>query len=484
MKKTVDQLTQEDWDKIGQLAEVHIRPCRQAKVILVCPKTTIGPQELAMIQSLYSRDPSSILSHLLEVAEKGAEKFMAQFYVGYGHKSIGDCGNILLAFEGVSMLVAKAIQDSQLYNGQEASTRYMDFSSNPFLLPSGLDSVEVSQIQENWREFYSRNSPIVFEYIKTVYPYSDYAQICDTDEAKKKDIALWEKTLKARTFDIMRGFLPAGAATFLSLWTSISHAGDHLSWLRCHVLQEVREIAQTTEELLREVYPASFNRQVYPEREEYKKKWYQEQYYLDTDIQNGEFRCDTVADTILIDSYREYILNRPKGQDLPWQIGEAFEVFWTDLLDFGSFRDLQRHRAVTQRQGLLTGEFGIHEWYLENLPDEIAEEAKELIASQTEKINKLGLSKTDKQYLLPMGMKIPTRVSGSLAKFIYLIELRAQSTVHPTLHANAVRLANKLQFEIANVLGCTMEEIPMYINEKVGELNLKRGTQDIIKKEA
>jgi len=72
----------------------------------------------------------------LEVlAEKGADNFMSKFYVGYGHKSIGDCGSITLFIEGVSMLGAKAIQDTKLYNGQEASTRYIDFSKQPILNP-------------------------------------------------------------------------------------------------------------------------------------------------------------------------------------------------------------------------------------------------------------------------------------------------------------------------------------------------------------
>lgn len=473
MKKTVDQLTQEDWDKIGQLADVYVRSCRQAKVILVCPKTTIGPQELAMIQSLYSRDPSSILSHLLGVAEKGADKFMASFYVNYGHKSIGDCGNILLAFEGVSMLAAKAIQDSQLYNGQEASTRYMDFSENEFLVSVGARLIGTREIQESWREFYSRNSPIVFEYLKQVNPYKNYPNEKEVD---------WNKTLKARTFDIMRGFLPAGAATFLSWWTSISHASDHLSWLRCHVLREVREIAQVTEELLKEVYPSSFNRQIYSEREKYKKEWYEKEYYLDHT--NG-FKCDVVIrDHELLKSYRQFIFDRPRGVELPWQIGEAIDITWVDMIDFGSFRDLQRHRAVIQRHGLITENFGIHEWYMENLPVEVAEEAKNLLEYQIQQINFLQLSKTDKQYLLPMGMKIPTRITGSLSKIMYLIELRSQSTVHPTLHANAVNLAEHVQFELAKHLGCRRQEIPMYINENVGELNLKRGTQDIVKKES
>lgn len=502
MKKQISELTQEDWAKIEKIADVHIKETSLgAKIILICPKTEINPEELAMIQSLYSRDPASILFHLLEVAEKGAEKFMKQFYVEYNHKSIGDCGNILLAFEGVSMLNAKAIQDSQLYAGQEASTRYMDFSSNQFLLPQGLESEEAVKIQEGWRDFYAKNSPVVFEFLKQVYPYGDYKnEELVNEKEKQKNYKDWEKTLKARTFDIMRGFLPAGAATYVAWWTPISHANDHLAWLKCHTLVEVRETAFQCHELLKEVFPSSFKRDLskmnadeleqYQQREkareDYRIKWYNNEYYLDLNLRDlvpDEVNLNVWCDLLITDTYKEFILNRPRGQELPWQIGEAIQVMWFDMLDFGSFRDLQRHRAVIQRQGLLTEKFGMHEWYLQNLPDSVLVESKELLKNQIERINKLDLNKFDKQYLLPMGMKIPTRVSGSLAKFMYLLELRAQSTVHPTLHANAVSIAGHLRRILANLFDCKPEEIPMFINENVGEINLKRGKQDIVKKE-
>src|SRR6185369_8011003 len=89
----------------------------------------LSPEPGAMVQALYSRDPRSVKDHLIQVREKGAEKFMANFYVGYGHKSIGDCGTTSIFVENVSMLVAKAVQDWPLYSGQEASTRYLDMGA-------------------------------------------------------------------------------------------------------------------------------------------------------------------------------------------------------------------------------------------------------------------------------------------------------------------------------------------------------------------
>ncbi len=88
----------------------------------------LPPESEAMVQALYSRSPASVVEHLRKVEEVGADQFMGTYYVGYGHRSIGDCGTTTLFIEEVTMLDAKAIQDWPLYRGQEASTRYMDFS--------------------------------------------------------------------------------------------------------------------------------------------------------------------------------------------------------------------------------------------------------------------------------------------------------------------------------------------------------------------
>lgn len=500
MKKKV--LSSTDWDKIKEIADVDsLETSTEATVYLIRPKTTIGPQAMAMIQALYSRDPASILWHLLEVARKGADAFMAQYYVGYGHKSIGDLGNILLAFEGISMLAAKAIQDSQLYAGQEASTRYIDFSDQLFLAPddgtyktalvstSHKDDVRINAqgIQEAWRDFYMRYLPIVQQHVMDENPYESYDF---TEMLKEKPElnthALWVKTMKARAFDIMRGFLPAGATTSVAWWTSISHCGDHLSWLRCHILPEVVELAQKSEEILKAVYPSSFTREVYEEREAYKCKWYATEYYLELPETFSDvferFECSLRQLGWWAPRYKEAVLTRPKGVELPWQIGECLEVYWADLIDFGSYRDQQRHRAVIQRMGLITAKYGMHEWYMQNLPADVATTAKELVKNQLQEIESLGLNKYETQYLLPMGMKVPTRTIGSLSKFMYLIELRCQTTVHPTMHENTFRLAQRLRWQIAQIFDCDDEQIPMFIDEQVGRINLKRATQDIVKK--
>jgi thymidylate synthase ThyX len=109
----------------------------------------IDAQAEAMLQALHSRSTGGIKHHLKVLKERGAENFMEQFYVGYGHKSIGDCGSTTVFVEGISMLAAKAIQDWRLYSGQEASTRYVDFSKQNFLNPDKTKKGD--KILESWR---------------------------------------------------------------------------------------------------------------------------------------------------------------------------------------------------------------------------------------------------------------------------------------------------------------------------------------------
>jgi hypothetical protein len=88
------------------------------EVVLLETGAIITAEDTAMIQALHSRDPKGIHSHLEKLAKSGSGKMMESFYVGYGHKSIGDCASTTIFIEGCSMLAAKAIQQSALYNDQ------------------------------------------------------------------------------------------------------------------------------------------------------------------------------------------------------------------------------------------------------------------------------------------------------------------------------------------------------------------------------
>jgi len=209
------------------------------QILVLNTGAVITPEAEAMLQALHSRSTGGIREHLGVLERKGPEKFMSTYYVGYGHKSIGDCGTCTIFIEGVSMLVAKAIQDWKLYSGQEASTRFIDFAKQRFAEVSGV--ADGKEILERWRSFYVEGLEELIPALIKRFPRQE-------DESEKR----YEKAIRARAFDIMRGFLPAGATTNLAWHSNLRQISDELMLLRHHPLEEVRGVAEAIESAVSE----------------------------------------------------------------------------------------------------------------------------------------------------------------------------------------------------------------------------------------
>ncbi len=435
------------------------------KIVIIDPGATLSAEALAMLQALHSRSVGGVDEHLTVLAEKGADKFMSTYYVGYGHKSIGDCGFAVVFIEGVSMLAAKAIQDYKLYNGQEASTRYIDFTNQPFLNP--LASTTGTTILENWRAFYLKAVNEMKDALKVRYPLG---------EGEKE--ATYDKAIAARAFDICRGFLPAGASTNLAWSGTLRQFADRIAQLRHHPLSEVRDIAEKLEDSMIAAYPNSFSveKKRYDATEAYTTETMRHYYYHDPETPALALVRDGIDRTDLI-PYESLLRNRPAKTELPKWLGSYGEAAFAFTLDFGSFRDIQRHRAVTQRMPLLTAEIGFNEWYLHELTPTLRSEAEALIANQKEAIEALTDDAYIAQYYHAMGNDISNYLTGDLPSLVYLVELRATSVVHPTLATRAA--------EMANLLATTYSDsgLILHLDPEPGRFNLKRGEHDIVKKE-
>lgn len=432
-------------------------------ILVLNNEAKIDGQAEAMLQALHSRSTGGIKSHLKTLAEKGAENFMERFYVGYGHKSIGDCGSATVFVEGISMLAAKAIQDWRLYSGQEASTRYVDFSAQKFLDPS--NSKEGKDILENWRRFYLDAQIPVREHLKKQFPRKD-----------EENENIYEKAIIAREFDITRAFLPAGATTNVAWRMNFRQFADELMLLRHHPLLEVRDIAEKTEEALREMYPSSFGQERFKNTEEYNRKWMQGKYYYKNNSAEDFVLLYDNVDRKMLAEYKEFLETRPMKTELPMAIAECGTVAYEFLLDFGSFRDLQRHRAIAQRMPLLVRKHGFNQWYLNALPKELKEKAEKFIKLQEEKIEKLNISEEDKQYYTAMGYRVPCRFSGDLKALVYLAELRSTRFVHPTLVEQILKMIASLKelFE--------KDGLVLHLDEEPNRFDIQRGQQDIVEK--
>lgn len=441
-------------------------------VLVLDTGAVLGPEAVAMLQALYSRSPKSVFEHLEDVRKRGAEKFMQSYYVGYGHKSIGDCASVTVFIEGVSILAAKAIQDTQLYNGQEVSTRYVDFATQSFIDPVGTD--ESKQIHEELRQFYIDSRPILVGHLKKKYPRPE-----DSSEA------VYEKAINARAFDVLRGFLPAGASTNLSWHTTLRHAADHLMRLRHHPMKEVQNIALQLEEALAEAFPNSFVHKKYPKTEEYVQWAMKNDYYYFSHL-NAKQENSLVAkysfsfDETALQEYRTIFERRPEKTEMPKWIADAGEAKFEFFLDFGSYRDLQRHRAVNQRMPILTTKYGFGDWYLDEMPAELAHEAELFLNKIKSQISALYVDKVTAQYYIPMGYLVAHQICGDLSALVYLLERRAGSTVHPTLQRLARKIANRLGSYLQDKFDLSL---PMRsIDEEEIIFDIRRGHEDIVRK--
>lgn len=461
------------------------------RVKLIDGRQVPDPECIAMLQALYSRSAQSVDEHLVKATAPGAsDKFMDRYVVKYGHRSIAQCASTTLFIEGVSLLAAKAIQDTPLYNGQESSTRFIDWSQAEFILPcADYDNYStlkdgVEQLYDEYRCFYKIAMPQVVDLLKQECPKED-----------EQDSGSWERTLLARSFDILRGFLPAAACTQLSWATTLDHANERLPWLIMHPMQEIQDIGRSIHSHLAASYPSSFKTwSDYAEimRNEALDTWYNlgkdifvpsgdlsafPTVSIDSSDYNGLARSSSDALELLIDKYRShndqypFIISKKLEADLPM-------VKMLGFIDFGSFRDLQRHRPGVNVMPLLTPEFEAEPWYLRSLPRHLMSTAIALVENARDMYMELKeiSGRAEAQYVLPLCMRVPYVVKWSIPQAMYVSKLRSARTVHPTLRAQVHKWVPKLE----EILGVQLRDIDM----GPSLLDFKRGDQTIIEKSA
>jgi thymidylate synthase ThyX len=420
-----------------------------------------NPQDMAMMQALYSRSGASVEEHAEKVKKSGSGNFMERYYVGYGHASIADCGSTTIFIEGVSMLVAKAIQDWPLYSGQETSSRYIDMSKQEIKDPVGT---KVSKaILDRWMKFYTNAQIAVEAHLREKYPRKE-----------GEDEAVYNRAIKARIFDILRGFLPAGVTTQLSWHTNLRQAHDKLALLHYYPLKEVQEVTEEIHTKLKERYPHSFGHKTYPDQEAYRKYVSEKYTYYINTKQKKNFSTTTNIHHSKLVHYKDLIKKRPIKTNLPHFLTELGTITFEFLLDFGSFRDVQRHRNGVCRMPLLTTKFGFNEWYLEQLPKETRKEAEKLIKEQVKAIKALKASPEEMQYYVAMGFNVTCKVTYGLPAAVYTMELRSGKLVHPTLR------------KIAHHMYAGMKKLfptmTLHADLDLDDWDVRRGLQDIREK--
>lgn len=435
------------------------------------------PEGMAVLQALYSRSTKSVMDQLPTVTQDRTETFISKHVIGYNHDSVLDAANVAIFVEGVSMFVAKALQDNQLYVGTECSTRYIDFVKQPFINPCRYTVSGSDKCLEDQRHFYRVNTPKVLEYNRTRFPRLD-----------AQSEVVYENALKAKTFDIMRGFLPTGATTNLCWIGRLSDINSKLQELRFHPLEEVRQLVFSLITKLNAKYPASCKiERMSDEVKAFIEKNSEQYFYLmehsvisDSSFKNAWFGADidigyNRSDTLYSERNYKWLRDRPRKAPMPKMPGHpGIEIKHT--IDFGSFRDIQRHRNCVQKIPVLSTELGFESWYLNQLPVDVREEALEHLIEVEKFVEKIE-NKFEAQYFIPMGYSVENVINCTIPQAVYMAELRSSALVHPT--------ARKVGTGIANFLEEVYPFIKIYPdrNESDWDNTLKRGTQTITLKD-
>ena len=193
------------------------------------------PEVLAYAMAKYSRSALSMRESLAEISRQRAEQFLNTFYFQYGHRSIADLAHVAMAIERLSLLAAIVLVDEQRWDGQERSTRYQNFLKSGWYFPDfGEDSGAAQLYSDNITSLfaaYQRTTAAVLEALRRRVP---------CPEAMKPEA--YERTLKARAFDVARYLLPLATNTSLGQITNARTLETQVSRLFSHPAAEVRDL--------------------------------------------------------------------------------------------------------------------------------------------------------------------------------------------------------------------------------------------------
>jgi thymidylate synthase ThyX len=513
--------------------------------ILVGTTDDLPPDIQAMLTAMYSRTYTSILSRLPEKEEDKQilREKLNKYYIGYGHKSVSQLGSTTIWLEGVSQLAAKVIENHPLFNGQESSTRYIDFAKQPMV----SCSEEMIHWQEVFRTFYIKAVPAVIKKITAEFPLKDQLKIrtevigpvnhygpypvqmtsviVDVLErytyVEEKDIngvltgyklissvphekigrydtieelmdyvedcevkritTTWENTIKARAFDICRGLLPAGCTTNVAFTGTFDTINDHFGEMLYHPCEEMRDIAVQVLTGLKEKYPhAAMDIDKLKERNKFvNNSFFYQDIKLNSDRADVYFPLRTGIDPLKL--YYRSFREREKFSKFNRFDAANYRLVMQGLLDFGSYRDIHRHRNGYIGMEILGTNHGFHSFYKDNLPDELQSELTAILLDYEQWYAKERFFSTDKnikydlQYCTPMGYRVAVDYNCDINQALYILELRSSKTVHQTLRSLVHDWVSLVQDEY---------NIQIHADMDKDNFSLKRGQQTFSNLEA
>jgi thymidylate synthase ThyX len=189
----------------------------------------------------YSRSSLSMRDSLAEISAQRAEQFLNTFYFQYGHRSIADLAHIAFAVERLSLLAAIVLVDETRWDGQERSTRYQNFLESGFYYPDFAGDSASQDLYArtivSLMSAYKRTSTAVVDLLRR--------RVARPDDLKQD---AYDRTLRARAFDVARYLLPLATNTSLGQIVSARTLESQVSRLLSHPAAEIRLLGEKLRE--------------------------------------------------------------------------------------------------------------------------------------------------------------------------------------------------------------------------------------------
>jgi thymidylate synthase ThyX len=420
------------------------------------------------------------------IAIKKAQNFYDRILDGYGDDSIGELGGAHLAIENISILGAKFLEDLRIGGSPlEKSTRYIYFDEKvdgeykfykePIIMTSAYKEIYLETCNMLFNT-YSNLIPKLTSVIEKNFP---------KEQSSSKNA--YNSALRAKVLDCLRGLLPASALTNVGFFANGRFYESLIHKLYCNNLSEMQDAGKETYNELNKIIP-SFIR-----RAELNSK-YHEAYARFTEQMGGDLKtlseshlanireekepgvtmiyhdpdavskivgalmfeythanlndlqeyCKTLPPeeiTRIIDAACSSRENRrhksPRGLE---HANFTFEI----VADFGIYRDLQRHRMLTQQRQLLTCNHGYY------IPTEIVdtEMEKDYIAALAGAKKAYDVISSElpeeAQYVVPMAYNLHWYFHVNLRSLQWLCELRSSPAGHPNYRYIAQEMARQV----------------------------------------
>lgn len=455
----------------------------------------LPPEVIAVLFAYVSRSPLSFRENLLKLikskdldigelvrvysdkgveygeAKEKAKKFHEKWVVGYGHSSVAEHAVASVALENVSILATKAIEDTRLASFTEKSTRYQIFDHEKYYRPANVVSSELAKVYKKTCEMlfgsYLEIMPKMIGYFRKKHP-----------KPKGMDEKIYENVTKARACDVARYVLPAATLTNLGMTVNARSLEHMIRKLLSHPLPEMKEIGKNVKKEVVKIIPtlvkyADFNPYIQEtgrameglcEGLEIKEKAKNKPVTLVGYDKDAENRL--VSSIIYRYSHRPYesimknvskmngeekqrvfdeYLKRMGVHDIPMRELEHVYYTFDILIDYGAFRDIQRHRICTQTNQELTTANGYE------IPKEIVKigfgnkfkQAMDSASSAFEKIREK--SPKEAQYVVPLAFRKRTLFTWNLRELYHFIKLRSGKEGHISYRKIAWDIYNEVK---------------------------------------